>query len=63
MSDLFLFHFSDLEVFNKFHQIPFSKMLTFYRKDSFALEGTYSCPPQDIPYPQKSIGKFKTFVL
>jgi len=34
----------DLEVFPKFHAVPFSKMLTFYRKGPFVLTARYTDP-------------------
>nr|AXU24967.1 heat shock protein 70-1 [Tytthus chinensis] len=45
----------ELEVFPQNHQVPFSKMLTFYRKEPFEIQAMYNC---DIPYPNKDIGKF-----
>ena len=33
---------STAEVFSRFHAVPFSKMLTFYRKEPFALEARYT---------------------
>jgi len=49
---------SSLEVFTRFHATPFSKMLTFYRKEPFTLSASYSSPA-DIPYPSTDIGNFK----
>lgn len=49
---------TSLEVFPQFHQIPFSKMLTFYRKEPFTLEARYSSPSQ-IPFKDAGIGVFK----
>lgn len=46
---------ADMEVFPKNHQVPFSKMLTFYRKDPFMLQGQYSRP---APCPDPIIGHF-----
>jgi len=46
-----------MEVFPKFHAIPFSKMLTFYRKEPFSLEARYSCP-EEVPIPDPGIGMF-----
>ena len=40
-------------MFNKGHVFPFSKMLTFYRKDNLILEASYSNP---IPHTQTVIG-------
>jgi heat shock protein 4 len=47
---------SDCEVFPKNHAAPFSKVLTFYRKEPFTLEAYYSSP-QDLPYPDPAIGE------
>lgn len=47
----------DCEVFPKNHAAPFSKVLTFYRKDSFDLEAIYSCP-KELPFPDPNIGRF-----
>lgn len=44
-----------MEVFARFHQIPFSKMLTFYRKEPFDLEAKYVDPA--TPVPDFSIGR------
>lgn len=46
----------DMEVFNKGHVFPFSKMLTFYRKENLILEASYSNP---IPHTQTVIGRFE----
>ncbi|CAH1776947.1 unnamed protein product [Owenia fusiformis] len=48
---------SDLEVFPRYHAIPFSKMLTFFRKEPFNVEARYS-HPSDIPYPSPVLGQF-----
>ena len=53
-------YFSSLEVFTRYHPSPFSKMLTFYRKDPFVLSASYS-NPEDIPYPSTDIGELTTF--
>ncbi|KAM3934750.1 heat shock protein 105 kDa [Leptodactylus fuscus] len=45
------------EVFNKNHPAPFSKVLTFYRKNPFQLEAFYS-NPTTVPYPEAKIGQF-----
>ncbi|KAJ8368501.1 hypothetical protein SKAU_G00085290 [Synaphobranchus kaupii] len=45
------------EVFCKNHTFPFSKVITFYRKNPFALEAFYS-DPTSLPYPQAKIGEF-----
>lgn len=46
---------SDCEVFPKNHAAPFSKVLTFYRKEPFTLEAYYN-NPKELPYPTASIG-------
>ncbi|KAK2826920.1 hypothetical protein Q7C36_017846 [Tachysurus vachellii] len=48
---------SDCEVFPKNHPAPFSKVLTFYRKEPFTLEAYYN-NLKDLPYPNPSIGQF-----
>ncbi|XP_059208451.1 heat shock 70 kDa protein 4a [Centropristis striata] len=48
---------SDCEVFPKNHAAPFSKVLTFYRKEPFNLEGYYN-NPKELPYPNTAIGRF-----
>lgn len=45
----------DMEVFSPGHVFPFSKMLTFYRKDKLTLEAFYSSP---VHHTQNTIGKF-----
>ncbi|KHJ49442.1 hypothetical protein D918_00568 [Trichuris suis] len=45
------------EVFAPGHPFPFSKVLTFYRSQPFALRAAYSSP-NCIPYPDYVIGKF-----
>uniref|UniRef100_A0AAR2LWX7 Heat shock protein 4a n=1 Tax=Pygocentrus nattereri TaxID=42514 RepID=A0AAR2LWX7_PYGNA len=44
-------------VFPKNHQAPFSKVLTFYRKEPFSLEAYYN-NPKELPYPDPTIGQF-----
>ncbi|XP_074650993.1 heat shock protein 105 kDa-like [Tubulanus polymorphus] len=47
---------SEMEVFSKSHAVPFSKMLSFYRKEDFVLNARYA---EDIPSREdKSIGSF-----
>ncbi|XP_076237463.1 heat shock protein 70Cb isoform X2 [Calliopsis andreniformis] len=46
----------EMEVFGHNHPVPFSKMLTFYRSNSFTLTASYSTPPPS--YPQSHIGVF-----
>ncbi|XP_073335473.1 heat shock 70 kDa protein 4a isoform X2 [Pagrus major] len=48
---------SDCEVFPKNHSAPFSKVLTFFRKESFNLDAYYN-NPKELPYPNTSIGQF-----
>ncbi|XP_054481227.1 heat shock 70 kDa protein 4a [Anoplopoma fimbria] len=48
---------SDCEVFPKNHAAPFSKVLTFFRKEPFTLEGYYN-NPKELPYPNSTIGQF-----
>lgn len=43
----------EMEVFPLHHPVPFSKMLTFYRREPFTLTAYY---PGNIPYPDKKIG-------
>lgn len=52
----YLFVCSDCEVFLKNHAAPFSKVLTFYRKEPFSLEAYYNSP-NELPYPDPTIGK------
>uniref|UniRef100_A0A8D2NN51 Heat shock 70 kDa protein 4 n=1 Tax=Zosterops lateralis melanops TaxID=1220523 RepID=A0A8D2NN51_ZOSLA len=47
----------DCEVFPKNHPAPFSKVLTFYRKEPFTLEAYYSSP-KELPYPDPAIAHF-----
>lgn len=48
---------SDCEVFPKNHAAPFSKVLTFYRREPFSLDAYYNSP-KDLPYPDPTIGQF-----
>ncbi|KAI3351223.1 hypothetical protein L3Q82_005782 [Scortum barcoo] len=48
---------SDCEVFPKNHAAPFSKVLSFYRREPFSLEAYYSCP-NELPYPDPTIGQY-----
>uniref|UniRef100_A0A665UKJ1 Heat shock 70 kDa protein 4-like n=1 Tax=Echeneis naucrates TaxID=173247 RepID=A0A665UKJ1_ECHNA len=48
---------SDCEVFPKNHAAPFSKVLTFYRKEPFTLDAYYN-NPKELPYPNAAIGTF-----
>ncbi|XP_050948824.1 heat shock 70 kDa protein 4a [Labeo rohita] len=48
---------SDCEVFPKNHAAPFSKVLTFYRREPFSLDAYYN-NPKELPYPDPTIGQF-----
>ncbi|XP_074529460.1 heat shock 70 kDa protein 4b [Halichoeres trimaculatus] len=48
---------SDCEVFPRNHAAPFSKVLTFYRKEPFSLEAYYNSP-NELPYPDPTIGQY-----
>ncbi|XP_013134636.1 PREDICTED: heat shock 70 kDa protein 4, partial [Papilio polytes] len=43
------------QVFPAFHAAPFSKMLTFYRKEPFSVSAYYS---DQVPYPDNFIGQW-----
>jgi len=45
----------DQKVFDQFHPVPFSKMLTFIKSEQFSVAAEYSGP---VPYPSKHIGEF-----
>jgi len=45
-----------MTVFEKFHQVPFSKLLTFYRKEPFDLTAEYK--GSEVPLSSGLIGKF-----
>uniref|UniRef100_A0A1B6FPX4 Uncharacterized protein n=1 Tax=Cuerna arida TaxID=1464854 RepID=A0A1B6FPX4_9HEMI len=45
----------EMEVFPQYHQVPFSKMLTFYRREPFTIKAYYAAP---TPYPDNYIGQF-----
>ncbi|MEQ2286410.1 Heat shock 70 kDa protein 4L [Ameca splendens] len=47
----------ECEVFNKNHAAPFSKVITFHKKEPFDLEAFYSSS-QELPYPDHRIGCF-----
>lgn len=44
----------EIEVFPANHAVPFSKMLTFYRREPFSIRAAYT---GNVPYPDKTIGK------
>ncbi|CAG4940610.1 unnamed protein product [Colias eurytheme] len=45
----------DMEVFPAFHAAPFSKMLTFYRREPFSVSAYYS---DQVPFPDTFIGQW-----
>ncbi|XP_010877156.1 heat shock 70 kDa protein 4L [Esox lucius] len=47
----------ECEVYSKNHPAPFSKVITFHKKEPFDLEAFYSLP-QELPYPDIRIGHF-----
>ncbi|KAG7510044.1 heat shock 70 kDa protein 4L [Solea senegalensis] len=47
----------ECEVFSKNHIAPFSKVITFHKKEPFDLEAFYSSPA-NLPYPDQRIGCF-----
>jgi len=46
----------EMEVFPVNHPVPFSKMLTFYKTETFQVTGEYV---SDVPYPGRHIGVFE----
>ncbi|XP_075756435.1 heat shock 70 kDa protein 4 isoform X2 [Pelodiscus sinensis] len=48
---------SNCEVFPKNHAAPFSKVLSFFRKEPFTLEAYYTSP-KELPYPDPTIAHF-----
>ena len=52
-----------LEVFPRYHAIPFSKMLTFYRTGPFTLDASYNC--SEISQDKSCLGKllYKELVM
>merc|ERR1719300_2205712 len=46
----------EMEVFPLNHPVPFSKMLTFYKNNTFQVQGEYV---YDVPYPIRHIGIFE----
>uniref|UniRef100_A0AAY3ZZP3 Uncharacterized protein n=1 Tax=Denticeps clupeoides TaxID=299321 RepID=A0AAY3ZZP3_9TELE len=52
----FLSH-RECEVFSKNHAAPFSKVITFHKKEPFDLEAFYNLP-QELPFPDNRIGRF-----
>lgn len=52
---LLIFFYSECEVYSKNHAAPFSKVITFHRKEPFDLQAFYSTA-QDLPYSDTGIG-------
>ena len=48
--------FRECEVFCKNHPAPFSKVITFHKKEPFELEAFYT-NLHEVPYPDPRIGK------
>uniref|UniRef100_A0A8C1I515 Heat shock 70 kDa protein 4L-like n=1 Tax=Cyprinus carpio TaxID=7962 RepID=A0A8C1I515_CYPCA len=51
------YHNQECEVYSKNHAAPFSKAITFHKKEPFDLEAFYSSP-HELPYPDSRIGRF-----
>jgi hypothetical protein len=49
----------ECEVFSKNHPAPFSKVITFHKKEPFELEAFYT-NLHEVPYPDPRIGKTTT---
>ena len=49
-------------MFSKNHAAPFSKVITFHKKEPFDLEAFYSTP-KDLPYPDPRIGALLALCL
>ncbi|TRY57892.1 hypothetical protein DNTS_014409 [Danionella cerebrum] len=47
----------ECEVYSKNHAAPFSKIITFHKKEPFDLDAFYSTP-HELPYPDCRIGRF-----
>ncbi|XP_031436250.2 heat shock 70 kDa protein 4L, partial [Clupea harengus] len=47
----------ECDVFSKNHAAPFSKVITFHKREPFDLEAFYTLP-QELPYPDVRIGRF-----
>lgn len=50
----------EIEVFPTNHAVPFSKMLTFYRREPFSIRAAYT---GNVPYPDKTIGKIVFIII
>lgn len=53
--DAAFFFYRECEVFSKNHAAPFSKVITFHKKEPFDLEAFYS-NPKELPYSDHRIG-------
>merc|ERR1711881_38035 len=51
----------NMVIFPKFHQIPFSKLLTFYRRNNFTVDAEYDTGKDagDVPLQNPYIGNFE----
>merc|ERR1712062_526715 len=51
----------NMVIFPKFHQIPFSKLLTFYRRSNFTVDAEYDTGKEagDVPLQDPYIGNFE----
>ena len=47
-----------MEVFPKFHSVPFSKLLTFYRKGPFVLSARYTDPDVSHVHRADTVAQF-----
>lgn len=47
----------EMEVFSRFHKVPFYRKLTFMRKEPFSLEARYS-PKAEVSYPDTNLGNY-----
>jgi len=45
-----------MQLFPRFHPIPFTKMITLYRREAFSLQVAYE---SDTPFPDRHIGEYK----
>merc|ERR1712018_970433 len=51
----------NMVIFPKYHQIPFSKLLTFYRRSNFTVDAEYDTGKEagDVPLQDPYIGNFE----
>lgn len=52
---------NSMEVFNQFHPIPYTKMLTFYRSEPFQLEAAYNSTDSALLNPEIGLIFFLCF--